>query len=133
MQGDVLYLDPPYNHRQYAPNYHLLETIAKYDNPKIKGKTGLRDYSNQKSKFSQKKDVLKSFENIIQKANVKYIFLSYNNEGLMTEEEVKTIMSKRGKYGIFKKEYNRFKADKTENRNHTANSVVEYLHYVECK
>ena len=133
IQGDVLYLDPPYNHRQYAPNYHLLETIAKYDNPKIKGKTGLRDYSNQKSKFSQKKDVLKSFENIIQKANVKYIFLSYNNEGLMTEEEVKTIMSKRGKYGIFKKEYNRFKADKTENRNHTANSVVEYLHYVECK
>ena len=42
-------------HRQYASNYHLLETIAKYDNPKIKGKTGLRDYSNQKSKFSQKR------------------------------------------------------------------------------
>lgn len=133
VQGDVLYLDPPYNHRQYASNYHLLETIAKYDNPKIKGKTGLRDYSEQKSKFSQKKDVLKSFENIIQKANVKYIFLSYNNEGLMTEEEVKAIMSKRGKYGVFKKEYSRFKADKTENRNHVASSVVEYLHYVECK
>ncbi len=133
VQGDVLYLDPPYNHRQYAPNYHLIETIAKYDNPKIKGKTGLRDYSHQKSKFSQKRDVLKSFENIIQKAKVKYIFLSYNNEGLMTEEEVRTIMSKRGSYGIFKKEYSRFKADKTENRNHTANSVVEYLHYIECK
>ncbi len=133
VKGDVLYLDPPYNHRQYAPNYHLLETIAKYDNPKIKGKTGLRDYSEQKSKFSQKKDVLKSFENIIQKAKVKYIFLSYNNEGLMTEEEVKAIMSKRGKYGVFKKEYSRFKADKTENRNHVASSVVEYLHYIECK
>jgi adenine-specific DNA-methyltransferase len=131
VQGDVLYLDPPYNHRQYAPNYHLLETIAKYDNPKIKGKTGMRDYSNQKSKFSQKKDVLKSFENIIQRANVKYIFLSYNNEGLMTEEEIKAIMSKRGKYGVFKQEYNRFKADKTENRNHRANSVIECLHYVE--
>lgn len=133
VKGDVLYLDPPYNHRQYAPNYHLLETIAKYDNPQIKGKTGLRDYSNQKSKFSQKREVLKSFENIIQKANVKYIFLSYNNEGLMTEEEVRTIMSKRGNYGIFKKEYNRFKADKTENRTHKANSVVEYLHYIKCR
>src|SRR5574344_896059 len=73
VKGDVLYLDPPYNHRQYAPNYHLLETIAKYDNPKIKGKTGLRDYLNQKSKFSQKKDVLKSFENIIQKANTEFL------------------------------------------------------------
>lgn len=133
VQWDVLYLDPPYNHRQYAPNYHLLETIAKYDNPIIKWKTWLRDYSSQKSKFSQKKDVLNSFDNIIQKANVQYIFLSYNNEWLMTEEEVRTIMSKRGKYWIFKKEYNRFKADKNENRNHKANSVVEYLHYVECR
>jgi adenine-specific DNA-methyltransferase len=133
VKGDVLYLDPPYNQRQYAPNYHLLETIAKYDNPKIKGKTGLRDYSNQKSKFSQKKEVLQSFENIIQKANVKYIFLSYNNEGLMTEEEVRTIMSKRGEYGVFKKEYNRFKADKSDNRNHKASSVIEYLHYVKCE
>jgi adenine-specific DNA-methyltransferase len=32
---DVVYLDPPYNTRQYGANYHLLETIAKYDNPKI--------------------------------------------------------------------------------------------------
>lgn len=133
VEGDVLYLDPPYNHRQYAPNYHLLETIAKYDNPKIYGKTGLRDYKNQKSKFSQKRDVLKSFDNIIQNAKVKYIFLSYNNEGLMTPEEVKGVMSKRGQYGIFTKKYHRFKADKTENRNHKANSVVEYLHYVECR
>lgn len=132
IEGDILYLDPPYNHRQYAPNYHLLETIAKYDNPKIRGKTGLRDYSFQKSKFSQKKDVLKSFNNLIQKAKVKYIFLSYNNEGLMTQDEIKEIMSKRGEYGVFKKDYERFKADKDKNRNYKADSVIEYLHYVKC-
>ena len=33
---DVVYLDPPYNHRQYSGNYHILETIAKNDKPKIK-------------------------------------------------------------------------------------------------
>ena len=44
VKGDILYLDPPYNQRQYATNYHILETIAKYDNPNIHGKTGLRDY-----------------------------------------------------------------------------------------
>lgn len=48
---DVLYLDPPYNQRQYATNYHLLETIARYDDPEIHGKTGLREYSAQKSKY----------------------------------------------------------------------------------
>lgn len=50
---DILYLDPPYNQRQYAPNYHILETIAKWDKPKIKGITGMRSYENQKSEFLQ--------------------------------------------------------------------------------
>lgn len=38
VSGDILYIDPPYNSRQYLPNYHLLETIARYDEPKINGK-----------------------------------------------------------------------------------------------
>ena len=41
IQCDVLYLDPPYNTRQYITNYHLLETIARYDAPALHGKTGL--------------------------------------------------------------------------------------------
>lgn len=132
LKGDVLYLDPPYNHRQYATNYHILETISKYDNPTIKGKTGLRNYDSQKSKYCLKNQALKSFRNIILNANVNYIFLSYNNEGIMTPEEIKSIMQMRGTYGVFKREYQRFKADKDEHRNHKANQVVEYIHYVVC-
>ena len=59
ISGDILYLDPPYNERQYLPNYHLLETIAKYDNPKINGKTGIREYTNQKSNYCIKRKVYK--------------------------------------------------------------------------
>ena len=69
---------------------------------------------------------------MILKAKAKYIFLSYNNEGLMTLDDIQEIMSLRGKYGNFTKEYNRFKADKSENRNFTTNKTVEYLHYVVC-
>ena len=133
VNGDILYLDPPYNHRQYATNYHLLETIAKYDNPKIHGKTGLRDYSEQKSLYCSRVQVKNVFKDLILKAKAKYIFLSYNNEGLMTLEDIKEIMSLRGKYGHFTKEYNRFRADKAENRNHKADKTVEYLHYVVCR
>jgi adenine-specific DNA-methyltransferase len=85
--GDILYLDPPHNARQYGANYHLLNTIAKYDNFIPKGKTGLRNY--QKSKYCSRNNVQYEFENLIKNANFKYIFLSYNNEGLMTEQEVK--------------------------------------------
>ncbi|MCK4913438.1 MAG: DNA adenine methylase [Planctomycetes bacterium] len=132
VQGDILYLDPPYNHRQYATNYHLLETIAKYDNPIIHGKTGLREYQNQKSFYCSKTQVKKTFRDLILKAKVKYIFLSYNNEGLMTLDDIKEIMSSRGKYGYFTKDYHRFKADKSENREYKSNKTVEYLHYVVC-
>lgn len=133
VSGDILYLDPPYNHRQYATNYHLLETIAKYDNPKIHGKTGLRDYQDQKSLYCSRSNAKKTFKDLILKANAKYIFLSYNNEGLMTLEDIKEVMSLRGKYGHFTKNYNRFKADKSENRNYKASKIVEYVHYVVCQ
>jgi adenine-specific DNA-methyltransferase len=128
-----LYLDPPYNQRQYATNYHLLETIAKYDNPKIHGKTGLREYGDQKSSYCSRNQVKKAFAELISNAKQKYIFLSYNNEGLMTLDDIKEIMSSRGKYGYFTQEYNRFKADKDENRDFSSNKTLEYLHYVVCK
>jgi adenine-specific DNA-methyltransferase len=130
---DVVYLDPPYNERQYSSNYHMLETIARYDAPKIKGKTGLRDYSKQKSDYCKKTEVKKSFKELIGALDAKYIFLSYNDEGLMSLEEIRDIMSSRGEYGVFEQKYQRFKADKTENRNHTQDSVIEYLHYVKIK
>lgn len=129
IKGDILYLDPPYNARQYGSNYHLLTTIAKYDAFVPKGKTGLRDY--YRSSYCKKNEVKNSFEDLIKNANFKYIFLSYNNEGLMTENEVKNVMSSYGKYSLKTINYQRFKADKTANRNHKATSTVEYLHILE--
>ena len=131
IEGDILYLDPPYNARQYGANYHLLNTIAKYDNFIPKGKTGMREY--QKSSYCSKNIVEKEFENLIKNANFKYIFLSYNNEGLMSVEIVKKIMQKYGKYDLTETDYQRFKADKTEKRNHKASSTKEYLHILEKK
>lgn len=128
INGDVLYLDPPYNARQYCSNYHVLETIARYDNPTLTGVTGLRESSSQKSTFCSKRLVCNSFEELIKNANFKYIFLSYNNEGLMDLDTIKEIMSKYGTYSFYTKEYKRYKADTSENRNISADSTLEYLH-----
>jgi adenine-specific DNA-methyltransferase len=129
IEGDILYLDPPYNTRQYGANYHLLNTIAKYDTFIPKGKTGLRDY--QKSKYCSKSGVNKEFDDLIKNANFKYIFLSYNNEGLMSQSVVQEIMQKYGSYDLAQIDYQRFKADKTENRNHKASKTKEFLHCLE--
>ena len=131
IEGDILYLDPPYNARQYGANYHMLNTIAKYDDFIPKGKTGLRQYN--KSKYCSKNFVKNEFEQLINNAKFNYIFLSYNNEGLMNLNDIKEIMNKHGKYNLVSTNYQRFKADKTENRNHKANSTEEYLHILTKK
>jgi adenine-specific DNA-methyltransferase len=129
IQGDILYLDPPYNQRQYGANYHVLTTLAKYDVFIPKGVTGLRDYN--KSAYCSRAVVANTFEDLIQNAQFNYIFLSYNNEGLMSPDLIQTIMKKYGKYSLRTTSYQRFKADKTESRNHKANSTIEYLHILE--
>jgi len=127
--GDILYLDPPYNARQYGSNYHILNTIARYDEFIPKGKTGLPNY--KKSKYCSKSFVLEEFEELIKNAKFKYIFLSYNNEGLMSVDNVKKIMSKYGNYNIKTTNYQRFKSDTDKNRNHKAKKTEEYLHILE--
>lgn len=126
IEGDILYLDPPYNARQYGANYHLLNTIAYYDEFSPQGKTGLRTY--HKSNYCKKAQVLACFEELIAQARFKYIFLSYNNEGLMGVEKVREIMSRYGQYDLYVTEYKRFKADSDENRQHKAAKTEEYLH-----
>ena len=124
ISGDILYLDPPYNAREYGANYHLLNTIALYDDFIPRGKTGLREY--KKSAWCKKGDVENALESLLQKAQFKWIFLSYNDEGLLSLETIKNLMRKYGKYSCVKQEYQRFKAD--SNRPQKQSKTIEYLH-----
>ena len=120
-----IYLDPPYNSRQYSANYHLLNTIADYKSFTPKGKTELREYN--KSNYCSKAKVQHTFKDLIRNARFRYIVLSYNNEGIMPMQTIEQIMTKYGNYQMFQKEHQRFKADKTENKNHLADTTTEYL------
>ncbi|MCM1123945.1 MAG: DNA adenine methylase [Eubacterium sp.] len=88
VQYDLLYADPPYNSREYLPNYHILETIARYDYPQVKGVTGLRDYTHQKSDFCKKSTVRDAFETLIRDCQSRYVLISYNNEGLISTDDL---------------------------------------------
>lgn len=108
---DILYLDPPYNARQYLPNYHLVETIAKYDNPIIKGVAGTRAYDGEKSTFCNAKTAIRDLELIIRRAKYKHLVLSYNTEGIMTQNDIIDLMSKYGKVKLEQFQYARFKSN----------------------
>lgn len=76
---------------------------------------------------------MEAFTELIEAAQFKYIFLNYNNEGLMSRTEVEKVMKRFGKYSLKTKTYRRFKANNNENRNHKATETVEFLHILEKK
>lgn len=123
---DIAYIDPPYNSRQYIDNYHVLETIAKYDNPKIKGKTGLRKYrDNEKSVFCSKKDVQGALLKLLTELKAKYILISYNSDGLLSKNQIIQTLKEIGleKVKCYEIPYRRFKS----NNNFKKSKVNEYL------
>ncbi len=91
---DLLYADPPYNSREYLPNYHILETIARYDDPELYGVTGMRDYKDQKSVFCKKNAVYHAFETLIRDCKSRYLLISYNNEGMIGTDELSELCRK---------------------------------------
>jgi adenine-specific DNA-methyltransferase len=129
ISGDILYLDPPYNGRQYGANYHLLNTIATYNTNFVpKGKTGTKaDYN--RSMYCKTKRVYNSFNDLIKNADFRYIFLSYNNEGMVPQHELQKLLKRYGKYSLVTTSYKRFKAD--SNRPHKAKRTEEHLHILE--
>lgn len=133
---DVLYLDPPYNHRQYHANYHLLETIARWDLASFEpqGKTGLRPAETQKSRYCSRRHVKPAFAELIEAADFKHILVSYNNEGLLPEADLRELLSAKGRCDFHKVAYKRFRADLNgANRQYKGDETQEFLFYVEVR
>lgn len=108
LRGDVLYLDPPYNTRQYIDNYHVLENIMHWDKPALSGKTRKFKRDHLKSRYSRKRQAGMALEELICAARVKHIFLSYNNEGIIPDQEIIQILSARGRVEIYESDYRIF-------------------------
>ena len=127
IKADVVYIDPPYNSRQYCDAYHLLENVASWNKPDVfgvakkmkRGKNIKSDYCTQKAPIS--------FDNLIQNINAKYIIVSFNNMGTkgagrsqskISDEDIINSLSKRGKVEVLAVEFNQFSAGKTDIKDH---------------
>lgn len=104
-------MDPPYNSRQYASNFHVLESICVYDKSNLYGKTGLREYSSQKSNFCIKSKVYKELKTLIENCDAQIIVMSYSTEGLLSKEEIVSVLELVGECTIYQKDYRRFKTN----------------------
>ena len=130
ISGDILYIDPPYNERQYLPNYHVLETAAKYDFPEVRGITAQRAYENNKSDFCSKAKVVGAFEELIANARFNHIILSYSTDGLMSVEEIERTMKKYGypnSFKIYWIPYRLYKSLSTETKEEKLKEMLVYI------
>lgn len=112
VSSDLIYLDPPYNGRQYMPNYHILESIAKYDSPEIKGITGVRVDPEKMSDYCKKNKAEAAFRELLGELDCRYILLSYNNEGILNTETMSAVLRDSGNpqtFRLFEYEYRRYK------------------------
>lgn len=125
ISGDILYLDPPYNDRQYGQYYHVLNAIVTLDIPDRDTKTGTPKVYN-KSAYCDKRKVKEALNELIENAKFEWIFMSYNNEGLLSFDDIREVMSKYGTYNAEITEFQRYKAD--NNREQKASSTFEYIH-----
>lgn len=92
ISGDIVYIDTPYNSRQYAPNYHVLESIAQWDKQPLRGVTGQRDYTDEKSTFAMKSKVLDAMNDLFSHLNFKHVVVSYSTDGLLSEKDLLSII-----------------------------------------
>jgi len=126
---EVVYLDPPYvANRSYHDNYHVLETISRYDYPKLKGKTGLREIVDTKSKFCSKRAAYGEFESVLRSVKSKYIFISYSSESVISKDDLIEMMKRTGWNNVkcYEKVYQRFKSNKNSN-DKQPKQVKEYI------
>lgn len=114
IHSDILYLDPPYNNRQYASNYFILELIAEgwfKNKPEIYGETGMRKYDHQKSKYCSKTSAFNALEDLIlNSSKSQFIVLSYNNEGLISQTEIQQTLSRVGNVETFTENHKRYRS-----------------------
>ena len=96
ISADACYLDPPYKKRQYAANYHILETLARGDEPEALGLSGLRDWWDQYSDFCSKRKIGDAFAAAIEPMECSLFFVSYSEDGLMSPEFMRETLSRFG-------------------------------------
>jgi len=127
----LIYADPPYNERQYSANYHIPETIVRWDFEEFipRGKTGLRPQMQQRSDYCLSREAKRAFYTLFHAASPDYWLVSYSNEGLVSKNEL--IQAMPAGYKLISDDeidYPRFRSDRvSEQRQYLTSRTLEYL------
>lgn len=137
---DLLYVDPPYNTRQYAGYYHVPELIARGwfgDEVALRGKTGLIDDREQRSAWCSKRQAPDALRSLLAATGAKHVLVSYNSEGVIPNNALRGILrdvAVEDDHTRFARRYKRYRADSDrEGRRYKGDEVKELLYYARLR
>jgi adenine-specific DNA-methyltransferase len=137
---DLLYVDPPYNTRQYAGYYHVPELIARGwfdDDVELRGKTGLIADEEQRSAWCSRRDAPGALRSLLAATGARHVLVSYNSEGVIRDAALRAILADAaidGRVRRFTRRYKRYRADSDrEGRRYKGDEVRELLYYARLR
>lgn len=129
LDATLCYLDPPYTKRQYGGNYHLLETIARQDEPEPVGEGGLRDWYPQSSDFCSKRRVRAAVAETVGRLQAPLVAISYSEDALVPPDEMWDLLSDFGRLRREEVALPRFRSN--DGKSNKGGEVMEHLYILE--
>lgn len=109
VEADIAYFDPPYNQHKYSSNYHIWESLVRWDKPEVYGVARKRiDCREEKSPFNSRHLAYEAFKKVLLGARAKYLIVSFNNEGFLAKEDLISILKERGYVSVLEHNYRRY-------------------------
>lgn len=129
LEADGVYLDPPYTKRQYAGNYHILETLALEDEPEAVGDGGLRPWTDNASAFCYKRSAPDAFRQVLSRLNTPHVFISYSEDGQVPLDRMWSILRQFGDVDLASRSLPRYRS----NGRAQEGDVLELLFHVRMR
>jgi adenine-specific DNA-methyltransferase len=106
---DVVYLDPPYNQHKYLNNYHVWESLVRWDKPEVYGIARKRvDCQSYDSAYNSRPRIHAALRDLVDTLDARYLIVSFNNEGYVSEAEMHEILARRGPVAVRRVDFARY-------------------------
>ncbi len=109
LDGDVCYLDPPYNQHKYLGNYHAWETLVLWDKPPVYGTACKRvDCRERRSRFNSRRDAAGAMRRLIRAVRAPHLVVSFSNEGHFDRADIEAMLGERGEVAVMAHDFKRY-------------------------
>lgn len=97
IEADIAYLDPPYNQHSYLNNYHVWESLVRWDKPEVYGIACKRlDCRTRRSPYNSRPGILPALARTVRALRCPTLVVSFNDEGYLAREEIEALLAERG-------------------------------------